>query len=298
VGLIQTLKEKYEIGSNIILYLQDTELWIKDKEKCIEIAYDLQAGSYTKSYKLSPNIREIPSEIIASIISKQSSGFQSILEIGVGEANSLGLIIKKLGNMNLKAYGFDISHSRLLYGKEFLKSIDVNANLFAADLFDIPLSNNSIDIVYTFHSLESNGGKENEFLDEIYRIANKYIFLFEPIYEFGSIEARERMDKFGYIKNLYNIISKKGWKVIKYDSFPHIENPLNPTGIIVIEKNPDSDYSIPVYFRCLHELTPLNNYLGGYYTTDMGGYYYPILKEIPILRKQAAILSTRLSEFS
>jgi ubiquinone/menaquinone biosynthesis C-methylase UbiE len=34
------------------------------------------------------------------------------------------------------------------------------ADLVVADLFHIPFADNSVDVVYTSHSLEPNGGRE------------------------------------------------------------------------------------------------------------------------------------------
>ncbi|HOL80730.1 MAG TPA: class I SAM-dependent methyltransferase, partial [Ignavibacteriales bacterium] len=93
------------------------------------------------------------------------------IEIGVGEATTLSYLIKQLNNQNLNIFGFDISWSRLKFAKELTKYLQIeNVNLFVADLFNIPLNDNSIDIVYTNHSIEPNGGREEEALKELYRI--------------------------------------------------------------------------------------------------------------------------------
>ena len=46
----------------------------------------------------------------------------------------------------------------------------------------IGLKSNSVDIIYTNHSLEPNGGREEVILKELLRVTNKYLILFEPIY--------------------------------------------------------------------------------------------------------------------
>jgi ubiquinone/menaquinone biosynthesis C-methylase UbiE len=103
----------------------------------------------------------------------------------------------------LKVFGFDISWSRVKFAKKLVEEYNMkNVNLFTANLFEIPLLDNSIDIVYTSHSLEPNGGKEKQALKELFRIAKNYIVLLEPSYELASTDARERMINHGYITNL------------------------------------------------------------------------------------------------
>src|SRR5688500_6437781 len=96
--------------------------------------------------------------------------------------------------------GFDISWSRLKFAKEFLNDFNINnVTLFTANLFEIPLQDDSIDVVYTSHSIEPNGGKEKEALKELYRVTRKYLVLLEPSFEFASDEARARMKQHGYV---------------------------------------------------------------------------------------------------
>ena len=77
-------------------------------------------------------------------------------------------------------------------------------------MFNLPLLDNSIDIVYTSHSMEPNGGHEEELLAELYRVTNNYLILLEPAYEFASEEARARMRKHGYVTNLYETAKRLG----------------------------------------------------------------------------------------
>ena len=67
---------------------------------------------------------------------------------------------------------------------------------------------NAIDVVYTSHSIEPNGGREEEALLELYRIAKKYVVLLEPCYEKASSAARKRMEKHNYITNLFDTVNK------------------------------------------------------------------------------------------
>lgn len=104
-------------------------------------------------------------------------------------------------------------------------------------MFSIPIKNNSIDIVYTVHAIEPNGGNEKEILMELYRVTGKYLILMEPAYELANDEARERMKKHGYVTNLYETACSLGYDVIEYKLLSTCLNPLNPTGVMIISKN-------------------------------------------------------------
>jgi len=126
------------------------------------IAYDLQAGTYVAGARANPEGRVRwcgqLSEILDPYITEQSS----ILEVGCGEATTLAGVLKYLNNAPKHALGFDISWSRCAEGLGWLSENEVSAKIFVADLFDIPLEDASVDVVYTSHSLEPNGGREEE----------------------------------------------------------------------------------------------------------------------------------------
>lgn len=95
---------------------------------------------------------------------------------------------------------------------------------------------NSIDLVYTSHSIEPNGGREEEALRELYRITKKYLVLLEPSYEFADTECRKRMKKNGYVTKLYSTAKRLGYKIVEHRLFDYSRNRLNPTGLMIIEK--------------------------------------------------------------
>ena len=75
-------------------------------------------------------------------------------------------------------------------------------------MFNIPLAENSLDVVYSSHSLEPNGGYKELLIKECFRVAKKAVVFVEPIFEFASIEGQKRMLNHGYIKGLHNIAKK------------------------------------------------------------------------------------------
>lgn len=89
-----------------------------------------------------------------------------------------------------------------LFAEKNLLDSKANVNLFMGDMMDLPLLSNSIDLVYTVHALEPNGGKERELLKELYRVTKRWLVLLEPSYEFANHEQKKRMVYHGYIKGL------------------------------------------------------------------------------------------------
>ena len=220
--------------------------------------------------------------------------FSSILEVGVGEATTLRTLLKNLKSHPPQVLGFDISWSRLKFATQFLNESEINnVNLFAANLFNIPLLENSVDIVYTSHSIEPNGGREEEALKELYRITKKYLVLLEPSYEFADKEARVRMQKNGYVTELYSMAQKLNYKIIDHRLFEYTSNPLNPTGLIIIEKNTTGSNDLNL--TCPISQTPLLKYNDYLFYSPKSFLAYPIINGIPCLLKENAILASHLT---
>lgn len=76
---------------------------------------------------------------------------------------------------NMIRHGFDLSWSRISVAQKWLDEKSVKAQLFVGDLFSIPLADRSVDVVYTSHSLEPNGGKEELAIKELLRVPGKQL---------------------------------------------------------------------------------------------------------------------------
>lgn len=289
---LQKIKELYANGDNIIQYLKSIGNNDTNTIEDILISYDFQAGSYIQGFSKNQEYNHKYCKTLSEIIDKIGN-VQSIIEVGVGEATTLNTVIRNLENKPSDILGFDISWSRLKFAKEFLTDIKLNSvKLFTANLFNIPLLDNSMDVVYTSHSIEPNGGKEEEALKELYRITNKYLILLEPSFEFANDEARARMKKNGYITKLHATAKKLGYQIKEHRLFEHSVNPLNPTELIIIEKNDKSSNNSNLV--CPISNTELVNYSESLLFSKESFLAYPVIDGVPCLLKENSILASHL----
>jgi len=123
------LKKLYEDGVNITQYLR-TELGsTRNTVEIIEIAYELQAGSYTAAMN-DPETAMLKREYSLQIAKVIQSLCQprSLLEAGVSEATTLSGVVSGLDGGVMRIFGFDLSWSRLACASRWLKSRGLEGN--------------------------------------------------------------------------------------------------------------------------------------------------------------------------
>lgn len=198
------MRAAYSRGENVMARARKVLKRAENDPVSTLIAYDLQSGSYIEAARQDPDsntrwcrqVAELIKDVLPSPMNISTNFHKgTILEIGCGEATTLADVVKTLGTDKIQAYGFDLSWSRVAAGNDWLKENSANALLFVADLFHIPIAENSIDVVYTSHSLEPNRYREAAALSECLRVARRAVVIVEPIYELASGPARRRMDK-------------------------------------------------------------------------------------------------------
>ena len=304
---MSNLKELYDSGINIMEYIRKQNSTDENSVNAILASYDMQAGSYINAvldeslsdkYHINsvrtPMSRAKYTELFTNELAKEidNYNYQSVLEAGVGEATTFSFLVKKLKNKDSIAKGFDISPSRIKVAKEFAQSQKVSdAELFVGDLQKIPFKDNSFDIVYTVHAVEPNTNNEKTIVEELYRVANKYLILVEPSYELGNAETKANIENHKYIRNLKKTVDELGYKILKHELFP-IGTYTNQPAIFVIEKQSNQIFSDKVGFACPVCKSDLKTHEGNYFCSDCN-LVYPVLSGIPILDASRAIFFSK-----
>lgn len=272
-------------------YLRKSSVSTFNDVEAILISYDFQAGSYIKNAEVNAAYIEKYTQAITNVLSSlRSTG--SVMEVGVGEATVMVNVLNKLSEYS-SAWGFDISWSRIKYARQYaaMKGRE-DIQFFTANLFNIPLADDSVDIIYTSHSLEPNGGREKEALKELYRVAGEYVVLLEPGYEFAPAEGKARMEKHGYIRNIQKHAQEMGMNVIEHRLFDHYINPLNPTALTIIKKQRFAASGLQPVLACPVTHKPLEMFSDSCYSRE-SGLAYPVIGGIPCLLIENAVLATR-----
>lgn len=297
-ALLREIQRLYKQSNvNIIQYLK--ELTNSD-QNCIEdivISYDFQAGTYVDAYLANPEWEENFLSRLVSIFRELPGRKRTLFEPGAGEATTLVPFLNSLGG-DICAGGGDISWSRVktgqIFAHKYLEETLVRPDLVMADMFSLPFMDNAVDVIYTVHALEPNGGYETEILQELYRVANEYLILLEPAYEFAGKEARERMERNGYVRDLYQTAKTLGYKVLTWELYGESSNPLNPTGLMVIQKYPQKEAPQELEFVCPITKTKLEIIGNAYYSKE-SLLAYPVINGVPCLVSDYAIVATKLS---
>lgn len=295
LALTRHVARIYAQGENIMQNLRSLGSEGDQDRNSLEdilISYDFQAGTYIEGYERDPSYLERYTDEIAEIFHGLGA-VGTVLEAGCGEATTLGVLGPKLSGRPALG-GFDVSWSRVKLGSGFAAGRGLAPTLFCADLFQLPLADRSVDVVYTSHSIEPNGGREREAISSLARVARRWLVLLEPAHDLADEAARSRMEQHGYVRDLAATIRDLGLDLVEHRLLPVCSNPLNPTGLYLvrIDDGPESEAQRDFQFQCPVSGVPLVPGDGAYYAPE-SFLAYPVLDGIPCLLEGNAILATK-----
>ena len=107
------------------------------------------------------------------------------------------------------------------------------------------------------------------------------------------------MESLGYCKGLKELSLKLGYDVVEYKKFKNNLTNSNPTAIIVIKKNNTlaSTIKSDSIFACPKFKTPLiKNKIDNTFFSPEALSVYPIISDIPCLRKENSIFASKYND--
>lgn len=296
---MQDIKGRYEGGGNVMALFRELEGASTNSLRAIQTSYDLQAGSYIQRLERDPAydaLMERYTTTVAALL--DGLGPASLMEAGVGEATILSKVASKLARPPADVLGFDISWSRVAYGRRHARGRGLRPHLFLGDLAHIPLEDDSVDVVYTSHSIEPNRGREREMITELHRVARRWLLLLEPSNELGSDETRAHIEKHRYCTDLGRHARELGLDVVEHRLFDYCHNTHNQTAILLVRKGGDgADAPVPAgpRYACPHCRGPLTLARGNYFCpADLT--VFPVVDGIPCLLAAHGILASKYLE--
>jgi ubiquinone/menaquinone biosynthesis C-methylase UbiE len=300
---ILAARQAYAEGRNVTETLRLQQGTACNTSEIIEVAYDLQAGSYIEQVAHNRERVEAYTAELAAVLDHHLGSADTLLDVGTGELTTLSLMTRQLVRPPKAILAFDISWSRVhqgvAYARQQMGPCFERLTPFVADIGTIPLRDKSVSITTSSHALEPNGGRLPALMAELFRITRDQLVLFEPCYEINSEAGRQRMDRLGYIKDVASVVEQLGGTLLDRIPIRHVSNPLNPTACYLIRppagaaSRPEADAPGGV-FSVPGTNLPLRR-MDDFYFSDATGLCFPVLKAIPILKSRAAILASGLS---
>ena len=271
----------------------------------ISLAYDLQAGTYSEKAATNTKFYAERADEIVQFAGAKLGTFNSILDVGTGELTMYSRLLQRLilGRGGVKAFATDISWSRLDVGLNSTRDLlpkNLDFKCAVADTEFLPFATKSIDIVISDHSLEPNGARINDVMREIFRCARNLCVFTEPSNDLQTEEGLKRMKRLGYIFNLEKTIEQLGGKVIATKNLVHNYNELNKAKILLVEPPLIPNKKTILIHSVTDFCYPSSDYLlqkkDAFMYFQGAGILFPIVKGIPILLKEKAILASKFND--
>lgn len=293
---IPELKRIYASGGNVMAALRESTGKTGNSPEAVKISYDLQSGSYTRAWS-DPETRKGHDAYCAEIAAI-ISGYEpnAVLEAGVGEATTLCSIVERMTKRPSLVAGFDISWSRIHFGRRHAASCGFHEFIFCTGQLErIPFPDNAFDIVYTAHAVEPNRGREAEILCELLRVARSKVILFEPSYELGGAETKARIEEHGYCRDLPAAAIAAGGRIIRHELLRNPTRATNATACLVVEKSGHSTGICNRSFACSRCTSHLD-FLNGHQYCKWCATVFPVIDGIPCLLPENGILAVHYAD--
>lgn len=195
----------------------------------IAASYDAQARSSYVTKLRNPFFAEYGRSVGRLL---KSLDPQSLLDAGTGDGYTLSYALEEARIPVV--IGVDVSKERLRIAESILGPRNVTFRQM--DLFKLDFGDDAFDVAMTSHALEPNGGREVEGIRELYRVARRYVLLIEPDYDLAPPAGKVRMERLGYVCDLWKAIQELGIECTAYWSFDPSGNPLNPSSAWILRK--------------------------------------------------------------
>lgn len=283
--IYDSILDLYSRGENVTQALLSQKIPVDFD--VIELLYDLQAGTYTAFALKNENFYKSFSEEISIHLEPFLNAQSSILDCGTGEANTFIPLLKRFPNLS-KILAIDSSWSRLSWAKQNLGQARINGfKIAVADMKQIPLEDDSVDVAIAIHAIEPNGGSEQIILNELGRVGRKYIVLVEPDYFTANSQQQLRMNSLNYIGDLRPFFPEAGLRLIKFCALENYTNPLNKSSLFVLEKITSAgEMGCQTEIDWVDPISKTNGQSFGSGLRFHNGLWYPILENIPFLRNR------------
>lgn len=304
VESILLAKKAWSEGQNITAALRESQGTAQNTSEIIEIAYEMQSGTYTDYAKANEQALDKFTSEYSSLLEQFLEPRDCLLDIGSGELTTLSLVLSKLGKLPANIIATDISWSRLSEGSKFYRRffdpIIHPISLVSCEMLALPFQTKSVDVTISNHALEPNGRDIRAIISELFRVTSRKLVLYEPYFEGSNRSVRRRMKQLGYFRGIERVVAELGGTVEQITPLRRSLSELNPTHCMVISppvcgvKNHlkaevrKSEYSIPGTDYSLE-------YFDGFYHSQSIGLSFPVLRDIPILRLKNSIFSLSLT---
>lgn len=263
------------------------------KQEAIEIAYELQAGSYTANRDTTVSLayRREQHDLLADRVFPRLNAHRNATLLDAGTGEGTGWYGFEFGPSPVgELHAVDISLRRLDYVQQNVALPRDHLSVVRADILNLPYWPKSFDLVVTMHAIEPNGGREHEAVNKLAGLTADLLCLFEPDYRAASPEGRARMEKLQYGLEIFQAAhALTDFDVLFEQPLSSVTNPLNPTTVICLKRKNSSKGTL----RRRSPLSGLDLVRREDHFTEAGpgaSAIFPIISGIQCMRRSDAVM--------